>query len=117
MSSGASGLRAFLNGSLVAVSSASTYSEFLFLRPYYLNRSISQRHLDIGNVLLNAEAINVNLTDSAAAALSLDPYRYFFRDAPSTNLRAVRNMTFDGNTYQYSRPISDISNTGWVRVP
>jgi len=117
MSSGASGLRAFLNGSLVAVSSAPTYSGFLYLRPYYYHGSISQRHRDIGNVLLNAEAINVNLTDSAAAALSLDPYRYFFRDAPSTSLRAVRNMTFDANVYQSSRPSSDVSNSGWVRVP
>lgn len=117
LGAGASGLKAFLNGSLVAVSSAATYGGFMYLRPYYYNGSVSQSHLDIGNVLLNAESINVKLTDAQAAAISVDPYRYFFRDAPSTNLRAVRNMTFDGNTYQSSRPTADMSNTGWARVP
>jgi hypothetical protein len=85
LGSGASGLRAYLNGALVAVSSAPTYFGILSVRPYYYWGSISQSHLNVGNVLLNAELGNVNLSESAAANLSLNPYRYFFQDAPKTS--------------------------------
>ncbi len=115
--SGASGLRAFLNGNLVATSSAPVYAGLMYLRPYYFFGSISQSHLNVGNVLLNAGAINVSMSDAQAAALSLDPYRYFFIDAPSQKSKLTsRFISLPTGAFQYSRPTTDLL-TGWTRVP
>jgi hypothetical protein len=112
---GASGLKAFLNGSLVATSSAPTYLDFLWLRPNHYYSGISQSQLDIGNILLNAEAAGVSISDSAAAALSLNPYRRFFVDAPTQKSRLSRLLSL-GQSFQFSRPSADLL-TGWTRVP
>ena len=112
---GASGFKAFLNGKLVATSAATTYASFLSLRPYYFWASVSQSGLNIGNVLLNAEVLDVSLSDQSLAALSLDPYRYFFIDAPSQKSRLSRFISL-GQSFQFSRPSADLL-TGWTRVP
>lgn len=112
------GHRVFFDGALVGSGTyPTTYVNALDLRPYYWGGSISQSHLNIGNILFQGSIDKFYPTDAQAVSLSLDPYRYFFRDAPSISSRAVRNLSFDANIYQYSRPIADISNTGWVRVP
>jgi hypothetical protein len=80
-------------------------------RPYYYYSGISQSSLGVGNVHFQGEAALVNLSDDAAAALSLDPYRYFFRDAPSYKTRVSRSV-FLPSAFQYSRPTADIL-TGW----
>lgn len=51
----------------------------------------------------------VALTDSEAASLSENPWQIF---APQKSL-----MVFLPITFAYSRPIADLSNAGWVRVP
>jgi hypothetical protein len=98
---GASGVKAFLNGSLVATSSAPTYLDFLWLRPNPYYSGISQSQLNIGNVLLNAEAANVSISDSAASALSVNPYRYFFADAPTQKSRLSRIISIPSNLILY----------------
>jgi len=51
----------------------------------------------------------VALTDSEAASLSENPWQIF---APQKSM-----TVFLSNTFSYSRPIADLSNSGWVRVP
>jgi hypothetical protein len=115
---GAAGVRIFLNGALVATTrSSDVWNSALFPSTDWYGASISQQDKNVGNILFSGYHYSAVFSDVQAAALSLDPYGYVFRNAPSTNLRAVRNMTFDGNTYQSSRPTADISNSGWVRVP
>jgi hypothetical protein len=91
---GAAGARIFFDGRLVATTQAPTYSTLLNMRPYYYWGSISQSHLNVGNVLLNAEAVNVSITDSAAAAISSNPYSFFFRDAPSQQTKLSKIFSF-----------------------
>lgn len=83
---GASGVRAFLNGQLVATG-PSTYDGFWGHRPYYYWGSLSQSDLNMGNVHFNGHITNLNLTDAQAAQLSTDPYRQFFIDAPKTSAK------------------------------
>ena len=117
-STAAGSVRVFLDGQLVTTTTGpSGWNGATFPTTDFFAASISQSGSNVGNILFNALFYGYVANDSEAAALSLDPYRYFFRDAPSTSLRAVRNMTFDGNTYQSSRPTADVSNAGWVRVP
>jgi len=82
---GATGVRAFLNGKLVGIGPASNYVSFWGIRSYYYWGSLSQSDLNMGNVHFNANITNLNLNDTQAAQFSLDPYRYFFCDAPKTS--------------------------------
>ena len=112
VSGGVNGTRVFLNGRFVGSGPSPTYLGWMWARPYYFYSGISQSSLNIGNVHFQGEAVSVNLSNDAAAALSLDPYRYFFVDAPSAIDRIGRTFYSIPSNFQYSRPTSDIL-TGW----
>lgn len=117
-STAAGSVRVFLDGQLVATTTGpSGWNGGTYPTTDFYAGSVSQSGSNIGNILFNGILYGYVATDSEAAELSVDPYRYFFRDATPISSRAVRNLSFSSATYQYSRPIADISNTGWVRVP
>jgi hypothetical protein len=112
---GANGARAFLNGKLVGTGPTVSYTNFWGIRSYYFWGSLSQSDLNIGNVHFNANIANLDLTNEQAAQFSLDPYRFFFVDAPTQKSRLSRLISL-GQSFQFSRPSADLL-TGWTRVP
>jgi hypothetical protein len=108
---GASGVRAFLNGQLVATG-PSTYDGFWGHRPYYYWGNLSQSDLNMGNVHFNGHITNLNLTDDQAAQLSTDPYRQFFIDAPKTS--AKRRLF--GGVLSLPDPPTEFTSTKVARV-
>ncbi len=112
------GVRIFLDGRLVATTTApSVWNGATFPTTDFFGGSVSQSGSNVGNILFNALLYGYVANDNEAQQLSLDPYRYFFVDAPTVNRRIVRKLSFETNVYQYSRPSADASNSGWVRVP
>lgn len=113
---GATGTRIFLDGKFITAIPATNYSGFMNIGPSFYWGSISQSHLNIGNVHFNGAISSVLLPDNTLAALSADPYRLFFRDAPSQTSRLTSRFISLPSSFQYSRPTTDIL-TGWARVP
>lgn len=112
---GSTGVRTFLDGRLVAITQAPTYSPAGSPFPHFYWGSLSSRDLDIGNMHLYGEAVNYGMTDAQLAALSLDPYRYFFVDAPNQR-QTLTGLALFATSFQYARPTTDVL-TGWTRVP
>ena len=110
------GHRVYLDGKLVG---AGTYPH-TFLGAYttlpsYYHGSISPSDLNIGTNLFQGSIARYYPSDEEARALSLDPYRAFFIDAPSQKSRLSRIISL-GQSFQFSRPSADLL-TGWTRVP
>lgn len=112
------GVRIFLDGQFVATATAPNgWNGGTFPTTDFYGASVSQSGSNIGNILFNAILYGYVASDDEAQQLSLDPYRYFFVDAPTVRNRIGRKLNFESNVYQYSRPSADASNSGWVRVP
>lgn len=114
----ADGVRVFLDGRLAATTNGPTvWNGGTFPTTDFYGASVSQSGSNIGNILFNALIYNYIASDTEAAALSTNPYRYFFRDAPSSLSTMTRNLSFDPTNYQYYRPSADLNNSGWTRIP
>jgi hypothetical protein len=118
LTSNASSTNIFLNGNKIFSSATSN----LFYDGYYNSFNRLGYHDAYGNYISVqgrqaypfftygvAQWARVALTDSEAASLSENPWQIF---APQKSM-----TVFLSNTFSYSRPIADLSNSGWVRVP
>jgi hypothetical protein len=82
------GVRVFLDGQLVGTTTApSTWNGGTFPTTDFYGNSVSQSGENIGNILFNGILYNYVASDSEAEKLSLNPYSYFFRDAPKTSAK------------------------------
>jgi hypothetical protein len=110
------GHRVYLDGKLVgSATGLYSYLGAVDLRPYYWGGSISQSHLNIGNILFQGSIDKFYPTDEQAAEISRDPYRLFFRDAPSHETRLFR--LFASTAFTTARPNADVTTTGWTAEP
>ena len=82
------GHRVFLDGHLVGSATyTTTYLGAKDLRPYAYWGSISKSGLDIGSILFQGAIEKFYASDEEAKRISLNPYSYFFRDAPKTSAK------------------------------
>jgi hypothetical protein len=107
------GHRVFLDGQLVGSATyTTTYLGGLNIRPYYFWGSLSKSGLDIGTVLFQGSIDKLYPSDEQAIAISKNPFKYFFRDAPKTS--AKRRLF--GGVLSLPDPLTEFTSTKAGRV-
>lgn len=108
------GHKVFFDGQLVG---QGTYTQGYLgawnIRPYYFWGSISKSGLDIGSILFQGSIEKFYASDEQAVAISLNPYSYFFRDAPKTT---AKRRLFSG-VLSLPDPPTEFTSTKAGRVP